>query len=218
MIAAMAAARNPEVAFVIAMAGDAVDGYNLLLVQLERIVRATGASEEEVAEALEQQRSILDLARAEKWEDLEAFLYGTILAQLQALPEEQQAALGDLEAVARQRVAIQLEGLQNPWFQFFLGYNPGDDWEQITVPVLALFGELDVQVDVSQNQPALEAALAHAGNDDVTMVIFPTANHLFQDAKTGSPAEYAALSPEFVPGFLETITDWLLERVDVRDK
>jgi hypothetical protein len=29
---------------------------------------------------------------------------------------------------------------------------------------------------------------------------------------TGSPAEYASLKPEFVPGFLETIGDWILAR------
>lgn len=215
IIAAMIAARNPKVAFVISMAGPAVDGYNVLLVQLERVVRAEGGSEDEVAEAAEDQRITLDLAMAEEWEELEAFLLETYREGLQALSEEEKAAIGDLEVAAQQRAASSLANLQSPWFQFFLSYDPGQDWEQTTVPVLALFGELDVQADVSQNQPALEAALASAGNTDVTVVVFPTANHLFQDAVTGAVSEYATLPTEFVPGFLEAITDWLLERVSM---
>ena len=210
MIAAMVTARNPNIAFVISMAGDAVGGYHLLIKQLERIVIASGASEEEVAAAVEQQRSILDLARAEKWEDLQAFLYTTVLGQLQALPAEQKATMGDLETAARQGVDVQMATFRSSWYQFFLGHDSGQDWEQVTVPVLALFGELDVQVDAEQNRVALEEALSRAGNDDVTIVVFPTANHLFQDAVTGSVTEYATLPPEFIPGFLETITDWLL--------
>ena len=101
------------------------------------------------------------------------------------------------------------------WFRFFLEYNPADYWEQVDVPILALFGELDVQVDSGQNAPALEAVLERARTDDYTIVIFPTANHLFQDAVTGSISEYGDLTQEFVPDFLPTITDWLLERVEV---
>ncbi|MCK4356168.1 alpha/beta fold hydrolase [Candidatus Bipolaricaulota bacterium] len=213
MIAAMVTARNPNVAFVISMAGTGVDGYNLLIKQLERIVKASGASEDEVAAAVEQQHSILALARTEKWEDLQTFLYAALLDQLQGLTEEQKAAMGDLEAVAHQRVAIQMEGFQSPWFQFFLAYDPGQDWEQITVPVLALFGGLDVQVDAEQNRVALEEALSRAGNNNITGAVFHTANHLFQDAVTGRVTEYATLPKEFIPGFLETITDWLLEQI-----
>jgi len=213
MIAAMVAARTPDVSFVISMAGTAVDGYNLLIKQLERIVRASGASEDEVAVAVEQQRSILVLALTEEWEDLQTFLYATLLEQLQDLSEEQKTAMGDVEAMAQQRVAIQMEGFRSPWFQFFLNYDPSQDWEQVTVPVLALFGELDVQVDAEQNRAALQEALSRADNSDVTVVTFAAANHLFQDAITGSVTEYATLPKESVPGFLETITDWLLERV-----
>jgi uncharacterized protein len=165
MIAAMVTARDPNVAFVISMAGAAVPGEEVLLVQIERIARASGMDEEEIAEALRLQRTLMDLAGAEDWEAFEALLYETLLEQIQELLEEAREAIEDPEAVARERASIQLEGFQSPWFQFFLSYDPAEDWRQITVPVLALFGELDTQVDVEQNRPALEAVLA--GNKDV---------------------------------------------------
>jgi pimeloyl-ACP methyl ester carboxylesterase len=215
MIAAMAAAQNPEVAFVIAMAGAAVPGYEVLLVQLERIMQAAGASEEEVMAAKAEQQTALALAVAGDWEALESTIYDALLRQLQGLPEEQLAILGDLEAVAKAGTAQQLAALQSPWFQLFLSYDPTQDYRQITAPVLALFGELETQVDVAQNRPPLEAALAEAGNEDVTVVVFEQANHLFQEAVTGSPDEYLTLEMAFLPGFLETISDWLLGRVAI---
>ena len=40
------------------------------------------------------------------------------------------------------------------------------------------------------------------------------ANHIFQPAETGSPSEYHKLEPEFAWGFLDTVTDWILEHTD----
>ncbi len=55
-------------------------------------------------------------------------------------------------------------------------------------------------------------AEALGGNPDVTFHTFPEANHLFQEAETGSPAEYPLLEKAFVDGFLEMIADWVNER------
>ncbi|MCI2425048.1 alpha/beta fold hydrolase [Candidatus Acetothermia bacterium] len=217
MKAAMVAARRPEVAFVISMAGTAVTGYEVIIKQVGRITRAAGGTQEEIAQAMDKQRTFLDLVLAEKWQDLEAFLFEIFMEQLQALPARDRAAIGDLDSFARRLVGAQMKVAQSPWLLFLLRHDPAVDWEQVVVPVLALFGELDVQVDAAQNRLALEAALARAGNDDVTMVVFPTANHLFQDAVTGCLTEYSLLPPEFLPDFLNTITDWLLERVKVAD-
>ena len=140
-------------------------------------------------------------------------MYHIMLEQIQAMPQDQQTAMGDPEEVMRQRILPQIEAMKSPWFQNFLTYDIGQDWAKITVPVLALFGGLDVQVDADQNSPALKAALEQAKNPDVTVKLFPDANHLFQKATTGSVEEYATLPTDFVPGFLDTISDWLLERI-----
>ena len=99
--------------------------------------------------------------------------------------------------------------------RYFLMYNPGEIGRRSRSQYSGLFRGLDVQVDQSQNLPALEAALAQAGNPDVTLKPFADANHLFQQAVTGSPNEYATLPAEFLPGFLDTLSDLILARVDV---
>ena len=39
----------------------------------------------------------------------------------------------------------------------------------------------------------------------------------FSNAETGSPSEYPTLDGEFVPGFLELMSDWILERATDAD-
>ena len=100
----------------------------------------------------------------------------------------------------------------SPWFRYFLAYDPGPALEQAKCPVLALFGEKDLQVSPRQNLAVMEKALQEGGNPDVTFKVFPEANHLFLKAKTGSPSEYASQEKVFVPGFLDTISSWILEK------
>jgi fermentation-respiration switch protein FrsA (DUF1100 family) len=98
------------------------------------------------------------------------------------------------------------------WFAFFLTYDPRIALRQVTVPVLALNGELDLQVPPDQNLPEIDKALKEAGNTDVTLKRFPGRNHLFQTCKTGSPNEYAAIEETMDPTVLQCIRDWILER------
>jgi hypothetical protein len=43
----------------------------------------------------------------------------------------------------------------------------------------------------------------------------PNANHLFQEATTGSPTEYATLPAEFSPDLMPLILDWLRDHVEI---
>jgi pimeloyl-ACP methyl ester carboxylesterase len=212
MIAAIVAGKSPQVSFVISLGGGAVDGRSLLLRQTERQAEATGMSKEEVARVVQEQRRIFDLVLAKKWEDLRSAVEETTLSRLKALPKERTAVLGDPHAVASRKAAASVRVFQHPRYQFVLGHDFGEDWAKVSVPVLALFGELDVQCDASQNKVALKQALARGGNDDVTIVVVPAANHLFMKAETGSMSEYATLPKEFAPDVLESISNWLRQK------
>lgn len=213
LLAAMIAARNPQVSFVVLMAGTAVDGYQTILKQVELLVLADGGSAEQARQAVETQRQVLDLAMDQKWNELEQLLTAVGQEQFAALPTAQQATVQDPDQLIQNQVAAQLQGLQSPWYQFFLRYNPADDLAKITVPVLAVFGAKDTQVDPATNSEAARAALAKADNEDVTLTTLPNLNHLFQEAKTGSVEEYPLLQPELSPAFVNTVRDWLLTRV-----
>ncbi len=212
MIAASLAASLPEVAFVIALGGPAVPTDELLAVQVQRIAEANAADESEVAEAVERQRQVTRLVQARDWEALEEYLMEAGAERLERLPPEQRERLGDIDALVELQARTTMAALQSPWMTHFLDVDPREDWRRVTVPVLALFGALDVQVDLDQNRDPLETALAEAGNDDVTVHVFPRANHLFLEAVSGDLDEYHTLEMAFVPSLLEAISDWLAER------
>ena len=57
---------------------------------------------------------------------------------------------------------------------------------QLTVPTLAMWGELDNNIMADKNKPAWDTALKAAGNRDYTLVVIPRANHAMLEAKSGA--------------------------------
>lgn len=216
LVAPMAASRSKDVAFIVLMSGPGVSGEKILLAQGELITRAEGATEAQVQEAAELQRRMFVAARSGKgFNGLKAELRKKTLAELQNMTEEQRQSIIDRERFVNITIEGQLKTIQTAWFKFFLDYDPAKTLEKVTCPVLALFGGLDLQVPVKMNKEAMDEALKKGGNKDYTFKLFPKANHLYLTAITGSPSEYAGLKKEFVPMFLDIVTDWILKHVTV---
>ncbi|HXF81545.1 MAG TPA: alpha/beta fold hydrolase [bacterium] len=97
---------------------------------------------------------------------------------------------------------------------YVVDYDPRPALTTLRVPVLALFGALDTQVPPDRNADALGAWLRAAGNDDVTIITLPRANHWFAEAQEGTTREFLSegFVPRFVPGFLDAQSAWILAR------
>jgi pimeloyl-ACP methyl ester carboxylesterase len=91
-------------------------------------------------------------------------------------------------------------------------YDPTPTLRQLTVPTLAIWGQLDNNIMADKNKPAWDTALKAAGNRDYTLVVVPKANHDMLEAKVGSNAEIKSLQ-RFVPSYFTTIEAWLAKRV-----
>jgi uncharacterized protein len=213
IVAPMVAARKGGIAFVVMMSGMGVTGEKILLEQAELIGRAGGSSEQEVAQEREIQKKIFAAIRSGKgWEDARADAKKAALARFAKMPEAQRKTIPDPDRYADMMIEGQLAMAKSPWFKFFLDYDPAPTLEKVKCPVLVLLGEKDLQVPAEPNRLAIVAALAKGGNPDVTVKVFAGANYLYQAAVTGGVSEYATLKKEFVPGFLDTISRWILER------
>jgi pimeloyl-ACP methyl ester carboxylesterase len=213
IIAPMVAVRSPDVSFIILMSGPGTPGSRIIEEQARLINQASGLSPAEVKAKDELEKRVIDAAlTGQGWDAVRADLLAEFKKAAAAMPESQRKALGDTDTWAAKSVDAQIAALQSPWMQFFLAHDPAPVLEKVNVPVLALFGGLDLQVPAEENRAAIVKALEKGGNQDVSVKVFPDANHLYQMAVTGSPTEYATLKPEFVPGFLETISDWILAR------
>ena len=210
LIAAMIAAHNPDVAFVISLAGSSVDGFTLMRNQIENLAFSQAPSEAFAELIVQAEIRAMELTMAEDWEALEEHLFEAYRAQFEMLPEEARPPADQIEPLALQTAQTEAEGrYRDPWFRYFLRHDPGQDWRRVTVPVLALFAEHDLQVDAELNREPLARALERAGNDAASIVTLGRANHLFLEIETGGVLEYPDLEMAFAPGFLELVGEWL---------
>jgi uncharacterized protein len=90
--------------------------------------------------------------------------------------------------------------------------------ERIRCPVLAVFGERDTLVDGKESAQVYATALRKAGNADVTIKMFPDADHALFFSQTGGMKELqqSFLKPAdqkvFAPGYLDLIAEWVQQR------
>ena len=206
--AAIAASRSRDVSFAILMAPPGLRGEDLLRQQAIDGARGLGADDAAVARIAAAHRSVTTLlVKKAPAEELATAVKNLIKAQYDSMPAAQQQALGDRDAFAEKTYAPALAQLQSPWLRAMIEFDHASPLRDVTCPVLVLFGRLDMQVPPAQNEPPVRTALAR--NSRATIAVLDGANHLFQPARTGQPAEYAMLEKAFVPGFLEQITAWV---------
>lgn len=209
LLATMVAA-STDAAFVVMLAGPGVPGDQLLFAQAALLFRGQGASEATIA----WDRSIREKAFAA----LKAETDGTpnpaarqkLLDELGATPSAPGLPGG---ADARRLAEALLTQGSQPWFRFFLSFDPRPDLGKLACPVLAVNGDLDLQVAAAENLPEIERAVRAGGNRNVTVQSMPGLNHLFQTAKTGLPTEYESLEETIAPAVLSLVSDWILEQL-----
>ncbi|GAB3008486.1 alpha/beta fold hydrolase [Niabella terrae] len=198
MIAPMVAAANPKLRFIILLAGPGVRGAELLETQMAALNRAAGMSEDAVAVSVAQTKKRNALILQYQDADLENKLRTTLQQQLH------------IDSADDSRLDQQIKVLTSPWYQYFIRFNPQDYLSKLQLPVLALNGSLDLQVTADENLAGIRSSLERAGNKHFETRKLEGLNHLFQQAKTGTIAEYASLDQSFAPEVLELMRQWIL--------
>jgi pimeloyl-ACP methyl ester carboxylesterase len=144
---------------------------------------------------------------------LEAVHRQELERQMSSLTPDQKKSLPSADSLARLRVGAELAAMRSPWYRQFLKFDPAEVIGSVSCPVLAIYGGKDVQVSADLNRGPMEAALQKGGNSRSRVVVIPDANHLFQEARTGIPAEYGMLKKEFAAGLTGQIVIWLNEQL-----
>ena len=190
----MVAERRPEVAFLVSLAGPAVNGIEVLKEQQAAILRAQSMSEEMVQFSGNANAQMFDIIEASNSRE-EA---DTLLRQLLK-------GWGYNEELTEQTVGQ----MASPWMYYFLKYDPTEAIVKTTCPALLLNGSKDLQVIASQNLPAYERIIAEHGKTNLTLREMPDLNHLFQHCEMGSPTEYVTIEETISPEVLEAIVEFV---------
>jgi pimeloyl-ACP methyl ester carboxylesterase len=198
IIAPYLAGHSKEVKWLVLLAAPATTGEHTLLIQSELIGRAGGLSDDQLDASLGFDQAAYALVRKER--DI-----GALAEKLAALVKDS----GLDAALPPAALETQLRMLASPWFRFFLDYDPLPNLKAVSCPVLALYGQKDLQVSAKANLPLLQKAFRDSVNTQVETRELPELNHLFQHAYTGTPAEYSAIEETFSAEALALIVDWV---------
>lgn len=203
LIAPIVAVRSRDVAFIVLLAGPALPGDSIMLMQQELIGKANGAPQALLDRSAEANSRLFAAVKAAR-DSADA------VARVNAISDRMIASLpADEQTQARAQLDPAKKQVLSPWMMYFLKYDPRPTLARVHVPVLALDGSLDLQVPPAQDLAAIDTALTKGGNRDHRAVELPGLNHLFQAAKTGSPNEYATIEETFSPTALAMIADWI---------
>ncbi len=210
LIGSMVAAKIPDVAFLVLLAGTGIPGDRLAVLQAETVSRVRGVGPEAVQKEAGMNARLYQVIKdRETFSDAEADLKRIIAESLAGMSEAERKELKASEA----SVLEDLRGMavDYPWARFFMGYDPAADLRKIRCPVLALSGEKDTQVPADINLAAIASALKEGGNGRVETHKLQGLNHLFQTAPSGDPREYRVLDETVAPGVLKIVGDWILK-------
>ncbi|MFN3528644.1 MAG: alpha/beta hydrolase family protein [Bacteroidia bacterium] len=205
MIAPLAYGMAPDIGFLVLLAGVGIPVRELLLEQLEAVAAAEGIDRARIDSQKQVNRSIFgwlcDLPEAEARDSLQWMLNQS----LNKLP------LGDVEARQAAEAAHQsmLRTYFDPWFLYFIRYNPEPALAGVKCPVLALNGSKDVQVLAESNLAGIKQSLSKAGNERIMVRELEGLNHLFQPAESGAVSEYADIDITFDEASIQLIADWI---------
>lgn len=211
MIAPYVAARSADVAFLVLLAGPAVGGKETMYHQaVEKPLAQMGKVYRDAYGKLYTSMFALALDTAAN-QHSETYIRQSFLNWKKNTPDSvaQQLVRGTDEQVITSFIKG-FSDFKRPWWNFFLRYEPHTDLEKIKIPVLALNGAKDEQVDPESNLSLLHRIFTKNGNPDFKTVEVPGVNHLFQHCKQcGSVSEYLALDETFDPQTLTLITTWI---------
>lgn len=189
--ALIASATGAPAAFIVLIAGPAVSGAEIVTEQVARIAAAAGATPDQIADARRTQGAVM-AAVVENRND------GAAAARA---VEAVLTAAGQSPEQARAGIAA----LGSAWYRYFAAHDPAPALAALRIPLLAIYGERDLQVPADQNAGALARL-----KPDAEIIVLPGLNHLMQWSQTGLPSEYATITQTIAEEALVVVTDWIV--------
>lgn len=197
LIAPEVAVKDSSVAFVVLLAGPGISGAKLMPEQEALILAADGMPPDQADRVKEYNGKLFAAVAAAGTRGEAEQIVRSMVAQAK---EQKIPGTEDPDAAVK--------WITDPWFLYFLKYDPAPTLRLVKVPVLALAGSLDLQVPPAVNLPVIRDALK--GNPGATVRELDGMNHLFQKARTGSPLEYGQIEETMDPEALRIIGNWIM--------
>jgi pimeloyl-ACP methyl ester carboxylesterase len=203
VIAPMVASERADIGFIVLMAGSALRGDQLLLLQKATIEAQMGVPPQMIEYNQQIMGGAYEIVLNEQLD--QEIIADSLSGYFQEkygvmLPEEQRMALVDQ--------------LSSPWMINFVRLDPAVYLSEVQCPLLALNGSKDLQVPSKENLDVItRMAEEHPEKQIITMEL-EGLNHLFQECETGAVSEYGTIEQTIAPIALETMLSWIMVWVE----
>lgn len=199
---------NPKVQFIIMLAGAADPLYQCIIDQTEAIYAKQVKSDQSIKVNTKILNAVFQVLREHNNNNLALHALDSKLNKLRNeiknLPQE------DLKIME-----VKTTISANHFKHFFsekwrtdLFYQPSFWLSKVTVPVLAMNGTLDTQV-VPKNLKKIEETLKKQNHKNFQTKLYEGKNHMFQNATSGLPNEYADIEETIATDVVEDIIKWI---------
>jgi pimeloyl-ACP methyl ester carboxylesterase len=207
-IAPVAASRSGSVAFIVMMAGSAIPLYQCINEQCEAAYPFMGVSAEGIAVNRRINDAIFGVVKSIPNDSLARLAIQKKFLELD--PEVAKLSAQDLKILTITSPLRAEDGYYwlDPVRKADLLMDPVAFLKLVECPVLAINGDKDLQV-LPGNLNLILETVAGNGNKKCSTKLFPGKNHLFQDSRTGSVAEYEKIETTIAPDVLEYLVTWM---------
>lgn len=200
LISYILASKYPDdIDFIISLAGPSLRGDKILLAQQELIGRVSGMKENDIKKMLQINSALYEAVIKYKDDNSNE----SLINEIKEIAKKYKLSKEDTQRVIAE--------LTSKWMRTFITTDPADYIKDIKCPILALFGEKDLQVPAKENSELMKSIFSQSGNSKAVIMIMNSCNHLFQTAKTGNIFEYALISETISDATLKVIEEFLLK-------
>jgi len=201
-VSALAASKDPAVAFIVMSSGSAVSPAEQVLWWTRTSLKAKGIPTARIEQAIDLKQSMWAFYRSAAAGNVDA----NALARTRASLLERSAAFADARPEVPSAIPDPATEDRRRFASFVatIDYDPGPAFQALRCPLLEAIGMSDDVVEPASTIAALERL--RAAGRDVAILRLPDVGHSLLVIKDGRTAGYA-------PGYLESVVQWAADRV-----
>ncbi|WP_143960306.1 alpha/beta fold hydrolase [Litoribacter populi] len=197
-----------DIGFLVLLAAPGVSNLDMDLKQLEMIFE-NEAPEDYDRDFAHWERVYRSMAEIDDKETLKATLDTLFDSWMATVPDEEFVIEGGKEKFKRE----QIESHTSDWYHYFLQFDVNQYLPHMDMPILALNGNKDMQIEAGQNLDGFRKTLESLGHPNYKLVELENVNHFFQPCEVGTFPEVYFLEETFSVVALEEISGWIKENV-----
>ncbi len=212
MQGAMLASENPDIAFLIMLAGPGVPWAENLVAANDENLKRKGKHAEVIESGNRLLSAMIPLMQAgQDYQTTKAELWEVISKWKQSLSGKAKEEIEGFDEAYPRFWETMAGDYASPIYRSVANFETSGYLKNIHCPVLSIIGDKDVQVLSALNNPAIELALRDGANENYSVLEMPDINHLFQHCETGLADEYPEIEEPFNSEVLEIIAKWINE-------